>query len=119
MLFRSTLGARCDVAGNGQEALELFEQSEGDPFDLILMDVQMPVLDGYSATRAIRAGGRPDARTIPIIAMTANAFVDDVRDAIDAGMNAHVAKPIQMDKLKAAIRQVMEAHNTSAAGQKI
>ena len=56
---------------------------------------------------------------IPIIAMTANAFVDDVRDAIDAGMNAHVAKPIQMDKLKAAIRQVMEAHNTSAAGQKI
>ena len=115
----STLGARCDVAGNGQEALELFEQSEGDPFDLILMDVQMPVLDGYSATRAIRAGGRPDARTIPIIAMTANAFVDDVRDAIDAGMNAHVAKPIQMDKLKAAIRQVMEAHNTSAAGQKI
>ncbi len=54
----STLGARCDVAGNGQEALELFEQSEGDPFDLILMDVQMPVLDGYSATRAIRAGGQ-------------------------------------------------------------
>jgi len=99
-------GAQCDTATNGQEALDAFRQSPGT-YDLILMDVQMPVMNGYAATRAIRASGCPGGQSIPIIAMTANAFVDDVRDAIEAGMDAHVAKPVQLDKLTATIRQVL------------
>ena len=75
------------------------------------MDVQMPVMDGYSATRAIRAGNHPEAKTVPIIAMTANAFVDDVRDAIESGMDAHIAKPVQIDNLKSTIRQVLDSRN--------
>ena len=97
----------------GQEAVDKFEDSQLGDFDLILMDVQMPVLGGYEATRAIRSSSHPSAKTIPIIAMTANAFVDDVRDAIQAGMDAHVAKPVQLDKLKAAIQQVLDSRNES------
>ncbi len=104
----SALGASCDEAGNGQEALETFEQSQPGDYDLILMDVQMPVMDGYAASRAIRSSNHPAAQTVPIIAITANAFVDDVRDAIDSGMDAHIAKPIQIDKLKSTIQQVLE-----------
>ncbi len=104
----SALGARCDEAGNGQEALETFEQSHPGEYDLILMDVQMPVMDGYAASRAIRSSSHPEAQTVPIIAITANAFVDDVRDAIDSGMDAHIAKPIQIDKLKSTIQQVLD-----------
>jgi len=105
----STMGAVCDVAGNGQEAVDKFEASQPDEYDLILMDVQMPVMDGYAATRAIRGGSHPSAQTVPIIAMTANAFVDDVRDAIESGMDAHIAKPVQIDKLKTTIQQVLDA----------
>ncbi len=104
----SALGASCDEAGNGKEALEAFEQSQPGDYDLILMDVQMPVMDGYATTRAIRNSGHPAAQTVPIIAITANAFVDDVRDAIDSGMDAHIAKPVQIDKLKSTIQQVLE-----------
>lgn len=103
-----TLGAECDVACNGQEAVDKFMDSSPGGYDLILMDVQMPVLDGYEATRAIRRSDHPSAKTVPIIAMTANAFVDDIRAAIESGMNAHVAKPVQIDKLKATIRQVFD-----------
>ena len=109
----TALGAVCDTAANGQEAVEIFEASRPGAYDLIMMDVQMPVLDGYEATRAIRAGAHPSAQSVPIIAMTANAFVDDVREAIDSGMNAHIAKPVQIDTLKATIRQVLD----SRAGQ--
>ena len=108
----SSLGAVCDTAGDGQEAVEKFQASQPGDYDLILMDVQMPVMDGYSATRAIRAGEPPEAKTVPIIAMTANAFVDDVRDAIESGMDAHIAKPVQIDNLKATIQQVLESRNT-------
>ncbi len=104
----SGLGASCDEAGNGQEALEAFERSQPGEYDLILMDVQMPVMDGYAASRAIRSSVHPSAQTVPIIAITANAFVDDVREAIDAGMDAHIAKPVQIDKLKSTIQQVLE-----------
>lgn len=103
-----TLGGNCDVAGNGQDAVEMFEKSKPGEYDMILMDVQMPVMDGYTATKTIRASSHPSAKTIPIIAMTANAFVDDVRDAIDSGMDAHIAKPVQVDKLKATIHQVLD-----------
>ena len=105
----STLGAVCDTAGNGQEAVDKFEGSQPGEYDLILMDVQMPVLNGYEATRAIRSGSHPSAKSIPIIAMTANAFVDDVRNAIESGMDAHIAKPVQVDTLKSTIRQVLDS----------
>ena len=106
-----SLGAVCDTAGDGQEAVEKFQASQPGDYDLILMDVQMPVMDGYSATRAIRAGEHPEAKTVPIIAMTANAFVDDVRDAIESGMDAHIAKPVQIDNLKSTIQQVLDSRN--------
>ena len=104
----STLGAECDNATNGKEAFEKFMDAP-QGYDLILMDVQMPEMDGYEATRAIRASSHPFAKAVPIIAMTANAFVDDVRDAIDSGMDAHIAKPVQIDKLKATIQQVLDS----------
>lgn len=104
----SSLGAVCDVACDGQEALDKFKGSLPGAYDLILMDVQMPVLDGYAATRAIRSSGHPSAETLPIIAMTANAFVDDIREAIDSGMDAHIAKPVRMDTLKDTIQEVFE-----------
>jgi len=81
------------------------------------MDVQMPVMDGYEATRAIRAGGHPDAKSVPIVAMTANAFVDDMRDAINAGMDAHIAKPVQIDKLKSTIQEVLDSRKDQAGGE--
>ena len=102
-----TLGATCDIAENGKAALDKFAASQPGEFDIILMDVQMPVMDGHAATRAIRACGHSEARSVPIIAMTANAFVDDVRDALAAGMDAHVSKPIVLDQLKRAIREVL------------
>ncbi len=71
----------------------------------------MPVMDGYEATRTIRASGRPDAKNVSIIAMTANAFVDDIRDAIDSGMDAHITKPVQIDKLISTIQQVFDSRN--------
>ena len=105
----STLGATCDTACNGQEAVDKLEGSQPGEYDLILMDVQMPVLDGYGATRAIRGGDHPSAKEIPIIAMTANAFTDDVRDALESGMDAHIAKPVQIDTLKSTIQQVLDS----------
>ena len=93
-------GAASDVAENGQIAVDKFEASEPGTYDAILMDVMMPVLNGYDATRKIRASKHPEALTIPVVAMTANAFVRDVQDALDSGMNAHIAKPIDLDTLK-------------------
>ena len=100
-------GVNCEVAENGKLALERFVESAVGEFDVILMDVQMPVMNGYEATKAIRALPRKDAVTIPIIAMTANAFAEDVRDALNAGMNAHVAKPIEIDVVKETISQYL------------
>ena len=102
-----TLGASCDIAENGKIALDKFTTSQPGEFDIILMDVQMPVMDGHAATRAIRASGHPEAQSVSIIAMTANAFVDDVRDALAAGMDAHVSKPIVLDQLKRTILEVL------------
>ncbi len=95
-------GARHELAANGQEAVEMFEKSAPGYYDMILMDVQMPVMNGYEATRRIRAGSHPEAGTIPIVAMTANTFAEDVRDAMEAGMDGHLAKPIDM----AAVREL-------------
>lgn len=86
----------------------MFADSKPGRYDVILMDVQMPVMDGYEATRAIRSSRHPQAKAIPIIAMTANAFSEDVKDAMDAGMDEHVAKPIDMDRLKAVIKEIIK-----------
>lgn len=98
-------GADCEIVENGQLVVERFEQAAQGEFDAILMDVQMPVMNGYAATRAIRALARQDAGTIPIIAMTANAFAEDEKEVLDAGMNVHLAKPIDVALLKKAIAQ--------------
>ncbi len=98
-------GASCELVENGLLAVERFRDSPPGRFDAILMDVQMPVMNGYEATRTIRALDREDAGEIPIIAMTANAFSEDVKEAMDAGMNAHVAKPIDMELLRIAVNQ--------------
>ena len=92
-------GAEIIVARNGLESVELFEQSESDSFDVILMDVMMPVMDGLTATQRIRKLKRKDARTVPVIAMTANVFNEDIIAAKEAGMNEHIAKPLDFDKL--------------------
>ncbi len=98
-------GALCEIVENGQIAVERFVQSAAGEYDAVLMDVQMPVMNGYEAARRIRQLDRPDAAKIPIIAMTANAFAEDVKEALEAGMNAHIAKPIEMGLLKKAMDQ--------------
>ncbi len=101
-------GATCEIAQNGKIALEKFINSPVGAYDMILMDVQMPVMDGYAATRAIRSSKHPSAKTIPIAAMTANAFADDVKQALRSGMNAHIAKPISLEILKASVAQLKD-----------
>ena len=96
-------GAKVEKAVNGWEAVQKFENSEAGTYDVILMDIMMPVMDGLMATRTIRALERKDAKTIPIIAMTANAFREDAERCIEAGMNAHLAKPLDMEKVKRTI----------------
>lgn len=103
-------GATCDVAENGQIALEMFEASEPGFYDLILLDIQMPVMDGYQAARAIRASKHPRAKQIPIAAMTANAFAEDVEAALAAGMDAHVAKPADLGILKNAVFRILKKY---------
>ena len=98
----------CEICEDGRKLVEKFERSAPGTYDLILMDVQMPNMNGYEATRAIRAGSHPEAKTIPIIAMTANAFAEDVMDALQAGMDVHIAKPVDMMVLKKAIHNVLK-----------
>ena len=100
-------GVACERTFNGQEALERFRQSRPGYYDAVLMDIQMPVMNGYDCARAIRALDRPDAKTIPIVAMTANAFAEDVHSSMDAGMNAHLAKPVDMEKLKDVLENLI------------
>ncbi len=108
-------GADCEIVENGQLAVERFTNAAMKEFDAILMDVQMPVMNGYDATRAIRALDRMDARDIPIIAMTANAFAEDEKEALAAGMNVHLAKPIDVELLKKVIYQyVFRKEGTNA-----
>ena len=101
-------GASCEVEENGRLAVERFQRAKEGEFDAILMDVQMPVMNGHEAARAIRTLPRKDAGRIPIIAMTANAFAEDEKAALDAGMDAHVAKPLDMEILKKVIKQCVK-----------
>ena len=98
-------GVIVTAVGDGQQAVSLFQEKPAGTFDVILMDIMMPVMDGLTATKTIRALDRPDARTIPIIAMTANAFEEDAKKCLTAGMNAHLAKPLDIGKLIATIAQ--------------
>lgn len=99
-------GAKCQICENGEKVVEAFEKSQPGEYDMILMDIQMPVMNGYEATKAIRNSKHPMAKTIPIIAMTANAFSEDIQRSFSAGMNAHVSKPVEMKVLGKAIQNI-------------
>ena len=105
--FLKMLGATMIEARNGQEALEAFANSKLDEIDAILMDMQMPVMDGCEATRAIRALDREDAARIPIVAVTANAFAEDIAKTTEAGMNGHVAKPFTVEELTSVLGKLL------------
>ena len=109
-------GAECTICENGEEILKAFEQSVPGDYDMILMDVQMPVMNGYEATKAIRRGSHELAKKIPIIAMTANAFSEDIQHSLAAGMNAHVSKPVEMTVLEKTIRSIKSGGGHRTAG---
>ncbi|MBR1524193.1 MAG: amino acid permease [Lachnospiraceae bacterium] len=107
-MLLSSLGITLEYAENGQEAVDKIKGSEPGYFDGILMDIQMPVMNGYEASKEIRALPDRELAGIPIIAMTANAFSEDVKNAMDAGMNAHVAKPIDMNVLRSVLQETLK-----------
>ena len=102
----SAEGATCEIYADGKSVVEAFVNSDSDKFDAVLMDVQMPVMNGYEATEEIRSSLHPRALSIPVIAMTANAFSSDVKAALSSGMNAHLSKPVDMHKLKHVISKL-------------
>jgi CheY-like chemotaxis protein len=97
------IGVEVETAANGRMAVERVTQTPENYYDLIFMDIQMPEMNGYEAATAIRKNGREDLKTIPIVAMTADAFTDDVQRAKDVGMTGHLAKPVQLEKLYEAL----------------
>ena len=98
--------AECTICENGEKILEEFEYYDLGEYDMILMDVQMPVVNGYEVTMAIRRSSYELEKTIPIIFMTANAFSEDMQHSLSAGMNAHISKPVDMKLLKKTIRNI-------------
>ena len=98
-------GASCTIYSNGAEIVKAFENIKPGDYDMILMDVMMPVMDGLDATRAIRKSKNPLGKTIPIVAMTANAFDEDKRKALEAGMDAHLSKPMDVEQLKRTVQR--------------
>ncbi|WP_255467245.1 ATP-binding response regulator [Raoultibacter phocaeensis] len=101
----SDAGLEVDWAENGEQACILFEQSEPGAYDVVLMDIQMPIMNGYEAARTIRSLDRGDAASVPIIAMSANAFMEDIQESLRCGMNAHLSKPIDMGQVLATIAE--------------
>lgn len=99
------VGIQVEMAMNGQLAVDAVLEKEPGYYDLIFMDIQMPVMNGYEASKAIRASGREDLKIIPIVAMTADAFADDIRKSKEAGMNDHISKPVDIERLEAALRK--------------
>ena len=104
MEMLSMSGVQVETADNGAEAVEKFEASPEGYFDIIFMDIQMPVMNGYEAARKIRGLPRQDAESVWIVAMTANAFVEDIRLSREAGMNEHCSKPIEPERLQEVLR---------------
>lgn len=110
-------GMKIDHAENGKVVLEMFRESAPDYYDAVLMDVRMPEMDGLEATAAIRALERPDAKTVPIIAMTANAFDEDVQRSLQVGMNAHLSKPVEPERLYQTLEELIwEAGHRNGVG---
>ena len=101
-------GVHIDIAEDGRQALQMFEKSPDDYYDMIFMDIQMPVMDGLQATRAIRELYRKDAVRVPIVAMSANAFVEDIKRSRRAGMNEHIAKPLNLEKLLGVMEHYLD-----------
>ena len=101
-------GALVTNVSDGKQALDEFTKNPPGTYDAILMDIMMPVMDGITATKAIRSLTRPDAKTIPILAMTANAFEEDAKQCFAAGMNAHIAKPDDMEFLEKTLQRIYE-----------
>ena len=108
MRMMERFGIECDYAYDGLRGMELFNRSKPDEYDMIIMDMEMPVMDGYDATRHIRALERSDSKRIPIVAMTADAFPDSKRKAIECGVNEYLTKPLDMMELNLAIRRMKE-----------
>ena len=104
-LLLETKGARCTICSNGQEIVDAFASVRPGEYDMILMDVQMPVMDGLEATRRIRSGENPLGHTIPILAMTANAFLEDMQKSRDAGMDEHLSKPVDINALEQTVKR--------------
>ena len=99
-------GCIVETANDGVACVDMIEKADADYYKMILMDIQMPVMNGYEATKAIRRSSHELAKTIPIIAMTANAFSEDIQHSLAAGMNAHVSKPVEMKVLEKTIRSI-------------
>ena len=108
IMVLSMRGMEVEHAPNGQEAVQTFANSSPNYFDAVLMDIRMPIMDGLKATESIRALDRPDAKTVPIIAMTANAFDEDVQRSLQAGMNAHLSKPVEPEHLFQTLAELIE-----------
>ena len=108
VMMLTQFGFTVDTATNGQEAVDKIATSNVGDYDIVLMDIQMPVMDGYEAARTIRALSNPQLANIPIIAMTANAFSEDIQAAKDAGMNDHIAKPIDVNKMIETIKKILK-----------
>lgn len=104
------VGIEVQGAENGRKALEIYEQAPDGFFDCIFLDINMPEMDGYETVRAIRRSAKPDAAGVPVFAMTANAFAEDVTAAMDAGMNGHIAKPIETNILYETLQEVFKNH---------
>lgn len=107
-MILTSMGFEVESAINGQMAVEMVSEARPGYYDVVLMDVQMPVMDGYEATKAIRSLDNEELSRVPIIAMTANAFSEDVKKALDAGMDAHISKPVNVDKIKETLKEVLE-----------
>lgn len=105
MMLLETKGAACTIYSNGQEIVDAFANVKPGDYDMILMDVQMPVMDGLEATRRIRGGDNPLGTTIPILAMTANAFLEDMRKSKEAGMDEHLSKPVDLATLEKVVKR--------------
>lgn len=116
--FLSMAHVEIDTAENGQIAVQKFIDSPAGYYDAILMDIQMPVMNGYEATKEIRSSSHPDAASVPIIAMTANAFTEDVSLSLSAGMNAHLSKPLDMLGIYKLLEQTFKGKKEGRIGDK-
>ena len=114
--FLNSTGVKLENASNGQEAVDMMAASPAGYYDVVLMDVQMPVVDGCEATRRIRALNRQDAKTIVILALTASTFDEDIKQVLEAGMNSHIAKPVEYESILQAIHDVLPSAGMDTPG---